>query len=97
MTKHTDERENEHISVEQVIELACELSNKELFIYWSAHYPSMQIDQLDENGKSTGVYTDLAQDKFNLIYDDIEGQIIDLMKKYPDKNIQEIEECIDAI
>ena len=92
MNTDKDPRETEHISVDQVIELACELSNKELFIYWSVHFPSMRIDRLDENGKSTGVYTDLAQDKFNMIYDDIEGEIIDLMKKHPDKNIKEIRE-----
>lgn len=84
-----DERQNDNILVEQVIELACEIAHKELVEYWSA--VSMPTPMEREENNCT-LYTELAQDRFNNIYDEVEGRIVELMQKYPDKNIIQIEE-----
>ena len=93
--QYRDPRENENISVEQVIALACELASKALDIYWQDNFPHMEMDKVDKNGEVTGEYTELAQDKFNMIYDDIEGVIVSLMEKHPDQNILKIEALIN--
>ena len=87
-----EERQNKYISVDQVIELACDIASRDLESYWKEHYPNEDVD-FEKDGERR--YTDLAQDKFNLLYDDIEGEIISLMKKHPNKNIKEIEDCIN--
>lgn len=89
----TDERENKNISVDQVIELACDIASRDLESYWKEHYPNEDID-FEKDGERR--FSDLAQDKFNLLYDEIEGEIISLMKKHPNKNIRQIEGCING-
>ena len=87
-----DERENEHVSVEQVIELACEIAHKRLVEYWRCL--SMPVPmEIEED--SCIRYTELAQDKFNNIYDEVEGTIVSLMQQHPDKTIIQIKECIN--
>ena len=88
----TDERESKYISVDQVIELACDIASRDLESYWREHYPDKEID-LEKDGERR--LTDLAQDKFDLLYDDMEAEIISLMKKHPNKNIKQIEDCIN--
>lgn len=93
MTK--DPRENDNICTEQVIELACELASKQLQEYWAAHYSDMEMHKLDENGQSTGCYTDKAQDVFNDLYDEVEGDIIDAMEANPSMDIREIQAVVN--
>ena len=82
-----DARENANVRVEHVIELACEMASKDLDAYWKDAYPDKEMYLADESGR----YTELAQDNFNLLYDDIEGRIVETMETYPDKNIKDIE------
>ena len=46
----TDERENKYISVDQVIELACDIASRDLESYWKEHYSNKEID-LEKDGE----------------------------------------------
>ena len=93
-----DERENDNISVEEVMELASEIAHKQLVEYWKSLYTHDLCATIMEIENEYGEvrYTDFAQDKFNPLYDDVEERIVELMKKHPDKNIIQIKEHLNG-
>lgn len=88
-----NERNNDAIRLDQVIELACRLSSKELTKHWSQNYSDEAL-YLDKNETQ---YTEKAQLIFDSTYDVIEETIISAMQKHPSKNIEEIEKCINDV
>lgn len=86
-----DYRENDHISEDDVIELACELAHEELVKYWAIFHASLPMETVESDSTE---YNELAQDKFNDIYDEIESVIVELMKLHPNKNIVGIAEIL---
>lgn len=80
---------NNLICVEQVIELACEIAEYELDIFWSEHHPDKPINDTDGTQLLPNV-----QVIFDNMYDEIEAVIVSLMKQYPNKNINQIQDIL---
>jgi hypothetical protein len=84
---NNEPRENQNISVDEVIELACVLAHQELISYWD----TMQVSEaMEYEVEGEVLYTDIAQDKFNKFYDDVERRIVELMHTHPTLHIHDI-------
>ena len=73
---------------EDVIEITCDLADEALRTYWANQGITTPIDVWEEDSTS---YTEMAQDRFDKIYDWVEGEVIDLIKANPTLNSLEIE------
>ena len=87
-------RENENIESFQVIELSCELAHEDLVFYWK-EYMDEPMEITSETGEIS--YTEKAQDKFNNYYDEVEAELVELMKKNPNFDISKLEKRIREI
>tara|TARA_Y100001973_G_C4961858_1_gene215350 strand:- start:235 stop:543 length:309 start_codon:yes stop_codon:yes gene_type:complete len=92
MSTQNDPRQTKHISIEQVIETTCDLAHEHLESYWGRVHPNLEMNVVHTFNESKCIsYTNLAQKIFDDIYDEIEGEIVTLMKDNPTLVIEEIE------